>query len=273
MWETSICGLPFAPWLGIEPTTSVVRYETWPRIEPTTFWCMGQCTSQLSHSARATSFLFMYGRHGGSLGCISTEADGGKMVLAINLLRDAWILVNLKLLCISWVVGKVKRGITVIRGQVGNVMGFCGGHHSHMTSETKSIELKPLPMRKHVGKQLLPLGVGITVLFRFPKMCDTVFQRREMHIHTTVCVTFRWLLHLLCASGKGARYEVIGQPSSLSQACLPSRLATSYKNWPGLSSSIPPSVSAGPHIPCCSWTPLPPTPHPGLASMLYFHRV
>ena len=30
-----------------------LRYVPWPGIEPKTFWCMGQCSNQLSHPARA----------------------------------------------------------------------------------------------------------------------------------------------------------------------------------------------------------------------------
>ena len=29
------------------------RYVPWPEIEPATFWCMGWCSNQLSHQARA----------------------------------------------------------------------------------------------------------------------------------------------------------------------------------------------------------------------------
>ena len=30
-----------------------LRYVPWPGVEPKTFWCMGQCSNQLSHPARA----------------------------------------------------------------------------------------------------------------------------------------------------------------------------------------------------------------------------
>ena len=47
--ETSIGRLLFAPRPGIEPRYNV----SWSGIEPTTFWCMVQRSTQLSHLARA----------------------------------------------------------------------------------------------------------------------------------------------------------------------------------------------------------------------------
>ena len=34
------------------------RYVPWPGIEPATFWCMGRCSNQLNHLARALAFNF-----------------------------------------------------------------------------------------------------------------------------------------------------------------------------------------------------------------------
>ena len=32
------------------------RYVPWPGMEPATFWCLGQCSNQLSHPARASLY-------------------------------------------------------------------------------------------------------------------------------------------------------------------------------------------------------------------------
>lgn len=58
------------------------------------------------------------------------------MTLAIYLLKDARCLVNLKPLYFPSAVEKVSGNITVIREQVGNLIGVCSGDHSHMTRES-----------------------------------------------------------------------------------------------------------------------------------------
>ena len=51
MWETSIGCLHQGPNLQL-------RYVPWLGIKPSTFWCVGWCSNQLSHLARAHLCLF-----------------------------------------------------------------------------------------------------------------------------------------------------------------------------------------------------------------------
>ena len=39
------------------------RHVFWPGIEPATFWCMGQCSNQPTHLARAKIFIFCCVHH------------------------------------------------------------------------------------------------------------------------------------------------------------------------------------------------------------------
>ena len=51
--ETLINCLLYAPWPKFNSW-----FVPWPEFEPTTLWCMGQCSNQLSHLARATIKYF-----------------------------------------------------------------------------------------------------------------------------------------------------------------------------------------------------------------------
>ena len=55
--ESNISQLPPA-YTSTGKHTHNLGYVVWPGIEPTTCWCMGQCSNQLSHSARA-NFIFI----------------------------------------------------------------------------------------------------------------------------------------------------------------------------------------------------------------------
>lgn len=59
----------------------------------------------------------------------------GKMRSLIQLLRDAGCLVKLRPLYIPSTVEKVNGIIAAIRGQVRNIIGFCDGDYSLMTSK------------------------------------------------------------------------------------------------------------------------------------------
>lgn len=59
----------------------------------------------------------------------------GKMRSLIQLLRDAGCLVKLRPFYIPSTVEKVNGIIAAIRGQVRNIIGFCDGDYSLMTSK------------------------------------------------------------------------------------------------------------------------------------------
>ena len=42
-----------------ETLIGCLSYAPWPGIEPPTFWCMGRCSNQLSHPARADQLHFL----------------------------------------------------------------------------------------------------------------------------------------------------------------------------------------------------------------------
>ena len=59
MWERNIYQLP-SIYTPTRESNLQPRYMLWPGIRPTTFWCMGWCSNQQSHLARAKiSLLFM----------------------------------------------------------------------------------------------------------------------------------------------------------------------------------------------------------------------
>lgn len=120
-------------------------------------------------------------------GGYSTEANGiGGMVLAINLLKNACFLVNLKVLYIPFTVGEVNSDTTVIRGQMRNLTGLCGRYPSHMASETERGELEP-PMRKQ--REATPtLWVGNYSFIQILKdVRHLSSEKRDAQTHSSVC--------------------------------------------------------------------------------------
>ena len=54
MWKRTSCTGP-DPGSNLQP-----RYVPWPGIEPTNFWCVGQCSNQFSYLVRATLIYKRY---------------------------------------------------------------------------------------------------------------------------------------------------------------------------------------------------------------------
>ena len=105
--ETSIGCLPYASQLGV--SNAQPKYVPWLGIEPSTFWCLGRCSNQQSHPARATTPIIF--RDFDELDCINIYIALAGVAQWIGCrLQTKGSPVRFPVWAHAWVAGQVPNG-------------------------------------------------------------------------------------------------------------------------------------------------------------------